>query len=111
MNLTLGEAITLIQALEAQLSPKAQALATRLQEDSSLSLQVIIEPKTYAGQVLSIRQLDILKLSSEGFNNPEIAFKMNYSVSTIKREKHTILGKLDARSMMEALLKISSSLD
>ncbi|MCX6284687.1 MAG: response regulator transcription factor [Bacteroidetes bacterium] len=50
---------------------------------------------------LSSRELEILKLYAEGFNNKEIGVKLNISVRTVETHKNHIMKKLGIRSPVE----------
>ncbi len=50
---------------------------------------------------LSSRELEILRLYAEGFNNKEIGVKLNISVRTVETHKNHILKKLGIRSPVE----------
>ncbi|MEI7490179.1 MAG: response regulator transcription factor [Bacteroidota bacterium] len=50
---------------------------------------------------LSSRELEILRLYAEGFNNKEIGVKLNISVRTVETHKNHIMKKLGIRSPVE----------
>jgi len=50
---------------------------------------------------LSARELEILRLYAEGFNNKEIGVKLNISVRTVETHKNHIMKKLGIRSPVE----------
>jgi len=50
---------------------------------------------------LSSRELEILKLYSEGLNNKDIGLKLNISVRTVETHKNHIMKKLGIRSPVE----------
>ena len=52
---------------------------------------------------LSEREIEILKLISEGYINKEIADKLYYSVETIKKNIQQIFEKLNVRNRSEAI--------
>lgn len=54
---------------------------------------------------LSERELDVLRLMSEGLTNPEIATRLYISMSTVKTHLIHIYGKLNVRNRAEAVLK------
>lgn len=56
-------------------------------------------------QLLTPKELVVLRWLAEGKSNPEIAALLNRSVSTIRNQVHSILGKLGASSRAEALHK------
>jgi DNA-binding NarL/FixJ family response regulator len=47
----------------------------------------------------------VLRWLAAGKSNPEIAILISRSVSTIRNQVHSILGKLNASSRAEALVK------
>jgi LuxR family transcriptional regulator, quorum-sensing system regulator CviR len=56
-------------------------------------------------QLLTPKERVVLRWIAEGKSNPEIAALLNRSVSTIRNQVHSILGKLGASSRAEALHK------
>lgn len=52
---------------------------------------------------LGMQQLKVLSLMTKGFTNPEIAEKMNLSVSTARYHVSAILNKLDVSNRSEAV--------
>lgn len=56
-------------------------------------------------QLLTPKEQVVLRWVAEGKSNPEIAALLNRSVSTIRNQVHSILGKLGASSRAEALHK------
>ena len=50
------------------------------------------------GQRLSARELEVLKLISDGFTNPEIAEKLYLSTRTIDSHRRNLLQKLDKKN-------------
>jgi DNA-binding NarL/FixJ family response regulator len=59
--------------------------------------QEIVDP-------LSARELEILRLVSDGLSNKEIAEKLVIAEGTVKNHLSSILGKLSARDRMQAVL-------
>ncbi len=55
--------------------------------------------------LLSERELEVLKLLSEGKNNQEIAKLMHISVHTVKVHIHNIFNKLNSTDRTEAVTK------
>jgi DNA-binding NarL/FixJ family response regulator len=60
-------------------------------------------PKSRSG--LSSREIEVLKLASEGFNNAQIGERLFISPKTVKTHLQNIYEKLDARSRTEAAMK------
>ena len=52
--------------------------------------------------VLTLRELEVLRLVAEGHSNKEIAFDLDISDHTVKFHLNSILTKLGARSRTEA---------
>jgi DNA-binding NarL/FixJ family response regulator len=63
------------------------------------------EPKLPCDFDLTPRQLDVLRLLSEGFADKEIADRLGVSLYTVNKHVGTILLKLDTRSRTEAAIK------
>ncbi len=58
---------------------------------------------------LTEREIDVLKLISEGFNNDEIAEKMFISKNTVKSHIKNIYVKLDVKNRIQAIKKIQQA--
>jgi len=58
---------------------------------------------------LTEREIDVLKLISEGFNNDEIAGKMYISKNTVKSHIKNIYIKLDVKNRIQAIKKIEQA--
>ncbi len=58
---------------------------------------------------LTEREIDVLKLISEGFNNEEIAEKMFISKNTVKSHIKNIYVKLDVKNRIQAIKKIQQT--
>ena len=52
---------------------------------------------------LSVREIEILKLFSEGMNNKEIGEKLGISIRTVETHKNHIMKKLGCKSVVEML--------
>ena len=52
---------------------------------------------------LTRRELQILRLASEGYLTKEIAKKLNTATATVKAHRQNILRKLDAVTMAQAV--------
>lgn len=53
---------------------------------------------------LSLKEQEILKLSSQGYTSKEISLEKNISISTVKFHKKNILLKLNVQNISEAML-------
>jgi DNA-binding NarL/FixJ family response regulator len=77
----------------------------------------VIEPEFTAGlnlqpldgelllEELTAREMDVLQLLAEGAANKEIARRLGISENTVKYHVNAILGKLDAQSRTEAVVR------
>ena len=77
----------------------------------------VIEPELTAGlnllplsgeplpEELTAREMDVLQLLAEGAANKEIARRLGISENTVKYHVNAILGKLDAQSRTEAVVR------
>ncbi len=61
------------------------------------------EPRP-APELLSVREMDVLRLVAKGFNNHEIAEKLVISEPTVRTHMSSILGKLHLASRTQAAL-------
>jgi len=57
--------------------------------------------KTY--ELMAHRQLEVLKLTSQGYSRREIADKLCYEEATIKRDRTAMVKKLGARNICHAI--------
>jgi DNA-binding NarL/FixJ family response regulator len=61
-----------------------------------------------AHQTLTAREHEVLGLMANGFRNTEIAEELSVSLNTVEFHVRHVLGKLDARSRTEAVLRARS---
>jgi LuxR family maltose regulon positive regulatory protein len=54
---------------------------------------------------LTPRELEIMRLISEGYSNPEIASELVVTINTIKKHTSNIYGKLGVRSRTQAIAR------
>ncbi len=98
----LVEAIRAVARGESFLQPsiagKVIAEFARLSPHPSSKAQALVEP-------LSERELDILRLMSQGASNKEIANRLIITVGTVKNHVTNILAKLGVRDRTQAALK------
>jgi DNA-binding NarL/FixJ family response regulator len=98
----LVEAIRAVARGESFLQPsiagKVIAEFARLSPQPSSNAQALIEP-------LSERELEILRLLSQGATNKEIASRLIITVGTVKNHVTNILAKLGVRDRTQAALK------
>ena len=71
---------------------------TRLSKQDQTQVEPLAEP-------LSGREIEILTLVAEGLSNKEIADKLVIAEGTVKNHLTNILGKLDAKDRMQAVIK------
>ena len=88
---------------------EGEPLASRLeahQAGSSLS-----EQSNGAGQIetLTPREVEVLKLLSQGQTNPQIAQNLLFSVSTVKAQVRSILSKLGVSDRTQAAVRAIES--
>lgn len=91
------EAIRQVHRGEAVLSPQ---LAARLLQEMVRKDAAPQEPST-----LTEREVEVLRLASEGLTNREIAERLHLSVHTVKTHLRHALDKLHARNRAEAATK------
>jgi len=91
------EAIRQVHRGEAVLSP---SLATRLLQEMVRADTAPQEPSA-----LTEREIEVLRLASEGLTNREIAERLHLSVHTVKTHLRHALDKLQARNRAEAATK------
>ena len=58
---------------------------------------------------LSIREVEVLELISEGMSNKEIAAALYISINTVKTHVRKVYEKLDVKSRKEVLIKMSEA--
>jgi DNA-binding NarL/FixJ family response regulator len=59
------------------------------------------KPSERSGEMLTSRELEILKLYAEGFINKEISDKLDISIRTVETHKNHIMRKLGLKSTVE----------
>ena len=95
----LVEAIRAVAEGLIVLSPEfAALLATDDSDDSVAELDPMLEP-------LTPREQDVLSMMAEGLLNKEIADRLHISEHTVKFHVSSIMGKLDASSRTEAVMR------
>ena len=63
----------------------------------------VLEPRGLTMSTLTAREVDVLRLVSEGFDTNEIATKMSYSERTVKNILHEITTRLHLRNRAHAV--------
>ncbi len=84
--------------LQPSIASKVIAEFARLSPHPPSEAQALVEP-------LSERELDILRLLSQGASNKEIANRLIITVGTVKNHVTNILAKLGVRDRTQAALK------
>jgi DNA-binding NarL/FixJ family response regulator len=64
--------------------------------------------RTYMGETLTPREIQTLRLISQGLSNKEIARELGISTSTVKNHVHSVLEKLRVQSRSQAAARISN---
>ncbi|KQT35538.1 LuxR family transcriptional regulator [Chryseobacterium sp. Leaf405] len=65
---------------------------------------IVVEDKLNYKNILSKRELEILKLIGEGFTSKEIADFLSISVNTVSRHRQNILIKLNVKNSVKAVV-------
>ena len=84
--------------LQPSITAKVMAEFSRTSRPVQTSSSPLAEP-------LSTRELEILRLVSNGLSNKEIADSLVIAEGTVKNHLTSILGKLTARDRMQAVIK------
>jgi LuxR family maltose regulon positive regulatory protein len=74
----------------------------RREQDSGLASPPAAEPLL---DLLTERELDVLRLLAEGLSNREIAGRLFVAPSTVKQHLKNIYGKLDVHSRTQAVAR------
>jgi DNA-binding CsgD family transcriptional regulator len=107
----LARAVSMLEAIEAK---SAALLARRLAQRLGISAQL---PKVRRGPYatarshplgLTQRELQVLGLIAEGMGNREIARRLVRSQRTVEHHVSAVLGKLNATSRMDVVLRLRS---
>ena len=60
--------------------------------------------QVHASDVLTPRETEVLRSLADGMSTPEIAEELGITRNTLRTHIHNIMGKLGARSKLEAVL-------
>jgi LuxR family maltose regulon positive regulatory protein len=96
---------------ETYLRALLAAFARTAERQASAQVSGATTPNTartaYVGsnELLSARELEVLRCSAAGASNQQIATELYVTVGTIKRHLHNIFGKLDATSRTKAIAR------
>jgi DNA-binding NarL/FixJ family response regulator len=97
----LVEAIRIVAAGEALLAP---SVTRRLLDRVASRLPRANEDAIPALSELTERELEVFKLMARGLSNAEIAEKLVVSETTVKTHVSRVLGKLDLRDRVQAVI-------
>ena len=97
----LVDAIRIVAAGEALLAP---SVTRRLLDRVASRLPPATESAIPALAELTDRELEVLKLVARGMSNAEIAEKLVVSETTVKTHVSRVLGKLDIRDRVQAVI-------
>jgi DNA-binding NarL/FixJ family response regulator len=97
----LVEAIRIVAAGEALLAP---SVTRRLLDRVASRLPPANEDTIPALSQLTEREMEVLKLMARGMSNAEIAEKLVVSETTVKTHVSLVLGKLDLRDRVQAVI-------
>ena len=77
-----------------------------LRTESAESIHSVLSPQSSAlVELLSERELDVLRLIAAGHSNQAIADRLIVALSTVKKHVNNIYGKLDVQSRTQALAR------
>jgi len=102
----LGEAIRVAARGETFLQPSVAAKVVA--EFARLTKKAVVTPPSLV-DLLSERELEILRLIAQGASNREIAGTLFLAEGTVKNHVTNILGKLEVRDRTQAALKAKES--
>ncbi|MCS3529286.1 response regulator transcription factor [Chryseobacterium sp. JUb7] len=69
---------------------------------NSIKGDVLIEDRLNFKNILSVRELEVLKYVGEGFTSKEIADFLSISINTVSRHRQNILEKLKVKNSVQA---------
>jgi len=56
-------------------------------------------------QLFTLREEQILELVKQGYNSKEIALKLDISFNTVKFHIHTIIARMRAKTLLQAVVR------
>lgn len=98
-----GILVDLLKRLKARASPETSGYIDRLLQACPARLANNAPALAGAGELLSGRELEVLRCLAAGMSNEEIAGQLTVAVSTVKSHVHNILNKLNASSRLAAV--------
>nr|WSX54025.1 response regulator transcription factor [Streptomyces sp. NBC_00974] len=96
----LVRAVSVVAAGQACLPPVAQG---RLLDQLEYVQREVLGPKGLTASGLSCREIDVLRLVSEGMTLSEVAVRLSYSERTIKNIVSAVMLRLGLRSRVQAV--------
>lgn len=78
-------------------------LLGRLLEQVGVLKRTVLDPRGLTLSTLTAREVDMLRLISEGLDTAEIAAKMSYSERTVKNVLHEVTTRLQLRNRAHAV--------
>jgi DNA-binding CsgD family transcriptional regulator len=81
---------------------KPQQLPSDFLIINSAKGEVVVEDKLVYKNILSQRELEVLKYVGEGFTSKEIANSLSISINTVNRHRQNILEKLKVKNSIQA---------
>jgi DNA-binding NarL/FixJ family response regulator len=91
-----------LRGLELGQAPISRRMAARILDEFS-RVSAAVSPTSFALDLLTGRELDVLRELSKGLTNREIAASLYISEYTVKNHLHSILEKLGASNRREAV--------
>ena len=99
----LANAIRLTARGDSILEPSIAAKV--LEEFSRVSSRPVVDRSSILPEPLSDREIEVLKLVTQGLSNREIAAKLFISPGTAKTHVHNVCGKLGVQNRTEAAIR------
>jgi DNA-binding NarL/FixJ family response regulator len=78
-------------------------LQGRLMDEVQRTYRDVLAPQGLTASGLTEREIDVLRLVSEGFTVEEIAQKLRYSERTVKNVIHGLMKRLNLRNRVHAV--------
>ncbi|MFC4508398.1 MULTISPECIES: helix-turn-helix transcriptional regulator [Streptomyces] len=97
---TLVRTVVSVAAGQAWLPPAVQG---RLLDQVEHVQREVLRPRGLTPSGLTSREIDVLRLVSEGMDLAEIALRMSYSERTIKKIVSSVMGRLGLRNRVHAV--------
>lgn len=101
-DLTPDDLFSMLRAVMNDETPLSPGLVGRLLVALRETGRSATTPPAVAGQDLSPRELEVLRLVADGLTNKEIASKLCITVGTVKNHIHNALAKLEMENRIQA---------